>query len=141
MSEVRAVLERGGGPLCEVGRVTATDRGQGLLVVAGDLGVAQWRGFDASDLAGSGVSSHPVAVYDAEGRDCRSVMFSRLCVNAVRVHPSLPLAAVATGYVVDGDADGELILLDLLRGGAVGGVLPPGRDVRAARRRPGVDDR
>lgn len=128
VSEVRAVLERGGGPLCEVGRVTATDRGQGLLVVAGDLGVAQWRGFDASDLAGSGVSSHPVAVYDAEGRDCRSVMFSRLCVNAVRVHPSLPLAAVATGYVVDGDADGELILLDL-RTGAWRSVLDEWRMV------------
>lgn len=116
-------------PFAPVGRPTAvaSDPARGVVVVGGSLGALQWPGW----LVGGRTAQHRVGVFPPDGARCLAIRPSRWPVNAVALHPRLPLAAVGTGSYDGGYAfEGELILLDLRSGDSVS-VLRYGREIRA----------
>ncbi|MFF2194405.1 hypothetical protein [Streptomyces sp. NPDC058157] len=91
----------------EIGHPTLTvvDGRQGLLAVAGT----------------HRFSEHPtVGIYDTAALSCRAQIRSRLGVQAMAFHPTLPLLAVGTGAYDGGYFfGGELLLLNLRTGTTV----------------------
>ncbi|MEU8379693.1 hypothetical protein [Streptosporangium sp. NPDC048865] len=129
MLKIRRVL--GGGPFAETGdaRVVEADERLGITIVGGFAGRLQWAGDGTADKLSDAV----LGVYDLDGAVCRRLHRPRWPVNAVAVHPSLPLAAVGTGSYDGGYFfQGELLLLDLAAG-VLTSLLPHPRQVRSLR--------
>ncbi|MGI5421648.1 hypothetical protein [Actinomadura luteofluorescens] len=127
MLKIQRVL--GGGPFAETGdaRVVLVDERLGVTIVGGSAGRLQWAGDGTADR----LSDALLGVYDLDGAVCRWLHRPRWPVNAVAVHPSLPLAAVGTGSYDGGFLfEGELLLLDLAAG-TVTSLLPHPRQVRS----------
>jgi hypothetical protein len=106
----------GVGPFAEIGhpRVVATSATGALIAVAGDLGWAQWSGWDAR------VRYRPLGIYRAADLTCVHLIKTRWPVNSIAFHPSLPTVAIGTGSYDGGYAfEGELLLLDLVSGHCV----------------------
>lgn len=113
-----------------VGRpsAVAVSRARNVVVVGGsNLGHPQ------SPLRGLGGRPVPyrIGVFALEDARCLHLRPSRWPVNAVAIHPRLPLAAIGTGSFDGGYRfEGELLVLHLHSGKAAS-VLRGTRDVRA----------
>lgn len=119
----------GGGPFTETGdaRVVAVGERLGITIVGGFAGRLQWAG----DITADKLSDALLGVYNLDGSACRLLHRSRWPVNAIAIHPSLPLAAVGTGRYDGGYSfAGELLLIDL-EAGSVSSLLPHPRQVRS----------
>ncbi|SCE36250.1 PQQ-like domain-containing protein [Streptomyces sp. DvalAA-14] len=119
----------GDAPFAPVGKPTsvASSSTQGVIVVGGDLGPLQWQG----RLLGGGASQYRIGVFSLDDVRCRMVQSTRWPVNAVALHPLLPVAAVGTGSYDGGYAfEGELLLLDLQTGRSAS-VLQRKREIRS----------
>ncbi|GAA4878286.1 hypothetical protein [Kitasatospora terrestris] len=117
-------------PFAQIGRPSVAERSDdhGVVVVGGSLGALQWQGRDAG-----AVRRYRIGVFDLVGLRCRALADSRWPVNAVALHPELPLAAVGTGCYDGGYSfEGELLLVDLATGESVP-LLEGCREVRSVR--------
>lgn len=106
----------GSGPFAETGhpRVVSTSPSGELIVVAGDLGWAQWHAWDA------GVGYVPIGVYRAADLTCIHLVKAAWQANSIAFHPTLPIVAIGTGSYDGGYAfTGELLLLDVVSGRCV----------------------
>lgn len=105
----------------------AVSRARNAVVVGGSLDHPQW----PLNWRGGWPGPYRIGVFELDDARCLHVRPSRWPVNAVTIHPRLPLAAVGTGSYDGGYSfKGELLVLNLLSGKAVS-VLHGGRDVRA----------
>ncbi|MEU6708476.1 hypothetical protein [Streptomyces wuyuanensis] len=112
---IRRVL--GDGPFAETGDpcLVAVDPRHGRIVVGGDVGSIRWPPLGTAAI--DGWPRYRIGVYGGGDLACRRLHHSHWPVNAIAFHPSLPLAAVATGrYDGSWDFQGELLLLDLESG-------------------------
>lgn len=120
----------GATPFAIVGRpsAVAVSRAWNVVVVGGsDHDHPQW------PLPGLGGRPAPyrIGVFALDDTRCLHLFPSRRPVNAVAIHPRLPLAAIGTGSYDGGYLfEGELLILHLLSGKATS-VLSDERDIVA----------
>lgn len=129
---VRLVRELGGGPFREIGTpVVFAEVGSDVVVVAGYLGVLDWRARIVRLEREARLV--PVGVFDRESLTCRYLLMVSYPVRCIAVHPTLPLVAVGGGAYDGGYCfDGELLLLDVSTGRSVS-LLDRSRRIEALR--------
>ncbi|MCF2526982.1 PQQ-like beta-propeller repeat protein [Yinghuangia soli] len=113
-------------PYVEIGgpSLAVRDDRSGLVAVAGGGSGLQWPGRDAPGNR----SGYRIGVYGPDGR-CHHRVRTRWAVQAMAVHPVLPLLAIGTGGWYH---EGELLILDL-ESGAVAAMFDGARSVPGLR--------
>ncbi len=113
------IVVLGDGAFREIGEPRKVEISGNIVAVAGSMGVPQWAGASVKAVVGE-PGWQRVGVYDRSTLECRLLVPLRWPVNVLAFDPTGKYLAIGAGSYDGGFCyDGELVLVDLERGGVV----------------------